>query len=133
MEVITERVWRQTLSTGAVDLDEMIAYARNGKASQAVLDAFRKAAGMQATINNLNERISRLNQEANAISEDQRRIRENMGRIDRQSDLFVRYMTKLNEQENRLESIAEERIELTGERDRVQAELRAYLQNLTVN
>ena len=39
------------------------------------------------------------------IGEEQNRIRENMGRLERQSDLYTRYVQKFTEQETRIETL----------------------------
>lgn len=133
LNVAIERVWSQSLSVADMNIDEMLSYVRNGKASQAVMDAVSKAAEMKGRMNGLQDRINRLNSEASEITAEQSRIRANMGAVDNRSDLYGRYMTKLNEQETRLETIREQRAELQKQLDAATAELRDYLKKLNVN
>jgi len=77
--------------------------------------------------------LAQLVVERNEIGQDQNRIRSNMGSIDRNSDLYARYMQKLAEQETRLEQIVESIRTTTAERDARQQELQEYLNNLNVD
>ena len=108
--------------------------ALTGKASEAVVNAFREAARRQGVISNLNAQVAALAKERQDIEADQTRIRQNMstGTIDRQSDLFTRYVKKLNDQETRLEAIAEASAKTRDDLSKAQADLNDYLANLSV-
>ncbi len=131
--VTTERVWSQSLSVADLAIDELLSYTRNGKASKAVVEAVSTAATMKGRILDLSERIERLNSEAAEITNEQNRIRSNMNSIDRRSDLYERYMTKLNEQETRLEDIRELRQNVQLQLDAATNELRMFLNDLNVS
>lgn len=133
LAVATERVWSQTLSVADLAIDQLLSYTRNGKASQAVVEAVSNAATMKGRILDLSERIKRLNAEAAEITNEQNRIRSNMNSIDRRSDLYERYMTKLNEQETRLEDIRELRQNVQLQLDAATNELRMFLNDLNVS
>ncbi len=132
MKVIEEIVSSQQLAITSYDLETIMAYSRQGKASQAVVDAISKAARMQSDINTLERRITDLDRERDEIGRDQSRVRENLSRIDRNSDLYERYMTKLTQQEDELEQILTQRDEASGELDRARQALNDYLRNLDV-
>ncbi len=132
MKVIEEIVSSQQLAITSYDLETIMAYSRQGKASQAVVDAISKAARMQSDINALERRITDLDRERDEIGRDQSRVRENLSRIDRNSDLYERYMTKLTQQEDELEQILTQRDEASGELDRARQALNDYLRNLDV-
>jgi len=122
----------QTLQLTSVDLDTMLAFQKSGKVSDKVLEAFREAARRQGVISTITEQIASLEKERADISVDQTRIRENLKNIDRQSELYTRYIKKLNEQETRLEAIT---TELAGARERLakaQVDLNTYIGNLNV-
>jgi chromosome segregation ATPase len=126
-------VWSQSLSVADLAIDELLSYTRNGKASKAVVEAVSTAATMKGRILDLSERIERLNSEAAEITNEQNRIRSNMNSIDRRSDLYERYMTKLNEQETRLEDIRELRQNVQLQLDAATNELRMFLNDLNVS
>lgn len=132
LRVIAERVWSQSFSTDAIGLDELIGYVRTGKASQAVLDAVTRAAEIQATINDLQSRLSMNNSRVAEISRDQDRIRQNMAAVSPQSDLHARYMQRLAEQEDALDTLRRDRADLENRLERARAELREHLSGLNV-
>ena len=67
------------------------------------------------------------------ISQDQGRIRENMSKIDGSSQLYARYMTKLSEQETKLEDLTERRKQNQASVDKMQSELNEYIRTLNVD
>ena len=111
----------------------MLGYAKDGKASPKVVEAVQHAAGLQAKINEIERRIGELDREATAINTDQSRIRQNMQTVERTTDLYKRYMTKLGEQETRLEQLTTERAKAAEDQTGAQAELEAYLRGLNVD
>lgn len=115
-----------------MNIDTLLAYARQGKASDAVVEAVRKAAGMQQTVRDIEREIQRLESERSEISRDQDRIRQNMQTIDRNSDLYRRYMTKLTEQETRVEQIATSIKQKQEELNEARRKLSEYIAGLKV-
>jgi hypothetical protein len=132
IDVVQEHTDVQSIGVTQYDFNTLLVYAREGKVSKAVVDAVKKAADMQAGINNTQQRISLLDQERQTIDQDQNRIRQNMSSVSRDTDLYRRYMTKLNEQESRLEAIRDERQKEQDSLTRQQLDLQSYLQNLSV-
>jgi hypothetical protein len=131
-DVVQEHTDVQGIGITSYDLSVLLAYARDGKVSPAVVDAVKKAADMQAAINQTQNRMGVLDQERALIEQDQGRIRQNMGTVSRDTDLYRRYMTKLNEQESRLEAIRDEREKLQATLTRQEGQLRDYLRDLNV-
>lgn len=127
-----QRIDRSTVALTGVSLPDMLAYAAQGKASDEVVAAVRKAGEFQSRINSLEQQLNALRRDVQSIETDQGRIRANMGSIDRNSDLYRRYMTRLNEQEDQLEAlrdqIASAEQSLLGARN----DLSRYLQSLVV-
>ncbi len=133
LEIVQERISFQRVGVTSIPLETLVGYAGDGRLSEAALNAIRRAASMQARINDLAETIAELDRETNAISDDQNRIRNNMGRIDRNSQLYGRYVAKLDTQEDRLEAILTEREQAESDRLNTQRELDAYLSDLDVD
>jgi len=127
-----ERVDFTRYAITSMDLERLLLLVRDGKASDAVLEAVKKAAAMQSRIHEIQRSLQALEQERQSIFGDQSRIRDNMSRVDRQSDLYARYLRKLNEQEDRLEKIRDQRESLREELEAKQKELSAYLRDLDV-
>lgn len=122
----------QRVALTSFDEARLAVLNREGAASDGVLEAFRRAASIQADVNTLDRRIARTEGEINSIAQDQDRIRRNMSGIDRGSDLYARYMTKLNEQETALENLRSTLDSLRDERDRRRRELNDFISNLDV-
>ncbi len=117
----------------SMELPTIIAYAKDGKASQAVVDAIRKAGDLQAKVNSTKRDLAQLAEERQGIDQDQSRVRQNMQSIDRNSELYTRYMKKLAEQESRVEAMTTQRENLQQQLNSQQAELAAYLRGLNID
>ncbi len=131
--VAQENTFLSRISVAQYDMPTLLAYASDKKASQAVIDAAKKAAAMQATMNATSGRIALLGQERQSIDADQNRIRQNMASIDHDTEVYRRYLTKFNEQESRLEAIL---LQTTNEQTTLQSQqdaLNDYLRSLNVS
>ncbi|MFG0282834.1 MAG: hypothetical protein ACF8R7_00290 [Phycisphaerales bacterium JB039] len=133
VDVVQTRTERSQTALVSADINWLAQMVRRGKVSDAVLEAVRKAANFQSRINEAERQIAELDRERDAISADQGRIRENMKTIDSRSELYQRYLTKLNDQETRLEEIRQVRGEQQAEADQARRELADYLRNLNVS
>jgi hypothetical protein len=127
-----QRIDRSTVALTGVSLPDMLAYAAQGKASDEVVAAVRKAGEFQSRINSLEQQLNALRRDVQSIETDQGRIRANMGSIDRNSDLYRRYMTRLNEQEDQLEALRDQIASAEQSLLEARNELSRYLQSLVV-
>ncbi|MBC7833758.1 MAG: hypothetical protein H7Y88_01480 [Phycisphaerales bacterium] len=132
LPVAQEHTEYQQIAVMSYDLPTITQFHREGKLSDSVLDAFRQIAAKQGAINDSRRAIEEIDRQSNVINQDQARIRNNMGTIDRNSDLYRRYMTKLTEQESQLEGLITQRAEAQKQLDDRQADLNAYLRELDV-
>jgi hypothetical protein len=130
--VVQESAGVSTLGINSYDDRTMLAWQQSGKVSPKVLETFREVAKRQAAITSLERKSSDLDAEWKRISEDQTRTRANMQAIDRNSDLYARYMKKLGEQETQGEQIGADNINTRNELRKLQEELNKYLSELTV-
>ena len=131
--VAQENTFLSRISVAQYDMPTLLAYASDKKASQAVIDAAKKAAAMLATMNATGARIALLVQERQSINADQNRIRQNMASIDHDTEVYRRYLTKFNEQESRLEAIL---VQTTNEQTTLQSQqdaLNDYVRSLNVS
>lgn len=131
--VTQERTVSQQMGVVGYDMPTLLGYATNGKASKAVVDAVTRASQLQSVVNATAAQLARLEQERQAIGTDQSRIRQNMNAIDRDTDVYRRYLAKFDEQETRLEAIRVEDGQLRTALTAQQAALAAYLRSLTVS
>ena len=130
--VTQESVSRQSAAIVGFDLATLVRHERDGRVSRAVVEAVRQAGELQARVHEVERRIAQLEQERDVIGKDQQRIRENMARIDRTSELYGRYMGKLNDQETRLEQIGLALDAARAELDERRAALDAFIGGLSV-
>ncbi|MEX0978405.1 MAG: hypothetical protein WDZ48_06120 [Pirellulales bacterium] len=132
LTVEEEQVASQSLALTNID-DGLIAFYINQKVVSAEVKAAlaevvkRKHAMQQVT----SER-GRLEKQIADISQEQDRIRKNMGQLDRNSELYRRYVQKFGEQENSVETMREQIQKLTVEEARLRTSLDEYLMNLNV-
>ncbi len=132
LEVVFERIDRQTIAVTSYNLKTLLAYASQGKASDAVVKAVREAGRLQALVQETAGKITATEKERSEITSDQKRVRENMARIDRNTELYARYIRKLDTQETRLEQIVTELENLRGEKDQRTKALNDYISRLNV-
>lgn len=132
VKVVQEQVQSQTFELLSFDARTLTAYSTDGKASKAVVDAFREAARRRQLVLDAQKKVGELDKERAAIDADQGRLRQNMSTIDRNSELYGRYMKKLSEQETRLEKLGEELTSARAESTRLEGELNQYVSSLNV-
>lgn len=133
LRVTLERIDRQTMHLIDVDINWLAEQVRGGKTSQKVADAVREAQRLNGLIRETERRIQDLQRERDEISTEQGRIRENMRTIDSSAQLYSRYMTKLNDQETRLEDIKAQLAAAATELNQRRADLSRYLSNLNLD
>jgi hypothetical protein len=132
LTTVQERTDATSMALTSMNLNTLMAYVKNGKASDAVLKAFQEAGRRQGLIIEATRRIEALENERRTITEDQTRVRSNMGSIDRASDLYANYMKKLTEQETRLDQIVKSIDEGQANLAQTRSDLENFLANLNV-
>ncbi|MBX3322683.1 MAG: hypothetical protein KF757_06800 [Phycisphaeraceae bacterium] len=132
LEVQLERTDRQSFAVTQYNMQTLLAYSRDGKASEQVVAAVREAARLAGRVSEVERQIAALEKERNDIAADQTRVRENMGRIDRNTDLYARYLKNMGEQETRLEAIRTEIEAARTELEKRRNELNQYVGSLNV-
>ncbi len=128
-----ERVSGQRVEFTNYTLETLMGYAKDGKVSQGVIDAFKKAAALRGAADDTQKRIASLDSDRAGIDQDQARIRQNMNSVGRDTDLYRRYVSTLNDQENKLEQIRTQRAQEQATLVKQQNELTEYLRNLRVD
>ncbi len=132
LTVTHERVRFNRVAMLNQDLDTLLRYTSQGKASQDVVDAIRRVGELQKAVAAARDEVASLTTERGEITSDQDRIRGNLGRVSSGTELHARYLAKLNEQETRLEEIVGE-LEQARQRERgAQRALELYVSELSV-
>ena len=76
---------------------------------------------------------TRLDQRNSEITAEHARIRENMQRLQQNSDLYTRYVKKLDQQETELESLRKDIERLKNTEEEHRRELQNYMMSLDVS
>lgn len=132
LEVVLTRPLRQSIALSNLKLDRIAAFASAVTLDPEVRKAFRRMSGMMAEIQTLKNAVAKLEKARKGIFADQQRIRENMRRVAKNSKLYGRYMTKLDEQEDRLDGITGEIEAQRGKLRRAEGALADYIASLEI-
>lgn len=111
----------------------LVAWQSEGKVSQEVVNAFREIASRRTEIVRMERRRADLDAQWARLSADQERTRQNMMAVDRNSELYARYVKKLGDLETEGEKIGAENIELTARWRQAQSDLEAFVGSLTLD
>ncbi len=130
--VAQERTRYEDVGVASFDMNTLLVYKKDGKVSDDVMAAVRKAADKQAAIAGTERAIAELTAKMDEISKDQTRIRQNMGAIDKTSQLYATYVTKLTDQETKLEDDRDQQAKLQKQLNDQRADLAEYLRTLSV-
>jgi hypothetical protein len=120
----------ETLQLANEGLDLIAFYIKAKQVSPQVKEALEKVVSMRERLDRTAAERTRREQRVSEISQEQVRLRENMNRLSQASDLYRRYVTKLDQQETELESLRKQ-IEAAKDRESEQRrELDDFLMNL---
>jgi hypothetical protein len=112
--------------------DVIAFYTRAKVVNPKVKEALEKAVTLRDRLNRTVAERQRREKRIEEITQEQARIRENMARLSQASDLYTRYVKKLDEQETDLDKLRIQIEELKATEVKQQQELNDYLMNLDV-
>jgi hypothetical protein len=127
-----EQTVNQQYALTNVDSGQILIYQNSKVVSPAVLKAMEEARRKQGAVSAARSELMQLQQRLTTIDQDQNRIRQNMSQLDRNSELYLRYVKKFGEQEDELEKLRGQMVEKQGQIDALQKALNDYLSELTV-
>jgi len=127
-----EQVLSQQIGLSNLDDNTILFYVSSPAVSEKVKEALKEVVRRRQQISVSNLQGQQVQAQIQAIAEEQGRIRENMSRLERNTELYVRYTKKLNSQEDEIEKLREQLQKLTDEVTRQQRELDEYLLALDV-
>jgi hypothetical protein len=132
LKIDEQQIIQQTIAiTNLNDASNQI-YLSAKEVSEAVKEALREVARRKAELTKLQRQHKPLELEIVAIAQEQERIRNNMQAIDRNTDLYNRYVTKLAEQEDQIERLRGEIRALEQQMREGKQSLDEYLSTLTL-
>lgn len=131
--VVLESLQWQSWSIDGMATDQLLAYARSrGNLDEETRKAFAKLADMRREMDAIDRQVYALDQERGRIFEDQNRVRENLKSLDGKSDIQQKYLKKLEEQEDRIQSIDKEKEKLAAARRKKMAAMQEEIRDIKV-
>ena len=128
-----ERQYDETVALTNFHSDQIAVYIRSKAVSDAVKKALQHLVQLRDKLAQTQAERARLEQTVAEISLEQTRIRENMGKLAQNSDLYTRYVKKLDQQETELDDLRKKIEALKDTEARQQRELNDYLGSLEVD
>jgi hypothetical protein len=122
----------ETVELVNVGSDLIAYYLKAPQVSSKVKESLGKVVSLRDQLNQTTAEKARRERRVNEIAQEQSRIRENMNRLSQSSELYTRYVKKLDQQETELESLRKEIEGLKDTEAKRQVELNDYLLNLDV-
>jgi hypothetical protein len=113
-------------------IDLMAYYIRAKEVSPKVREALQHVVGLRTKLDDTRALRTRLEQRVSEITAEHGRIRENMQRLPQNSDLYTRYVKKLDQQETDLEKLRKEIEASKNIEDEQRRELQTYVASLDV-
>ena len=113
-------------------IDQIVYYQLAKEVSPKVKDALQHVVQLRNKLDDTRAQRTRLDQRIVEITAEHARIRENMQRLQQNSDLYNRYVKKLDQQETELEKIRKEIESLKSTEEEHRRELQNYVMNLDV-
>lgn len=124
---------RQDVAITNLGDDAIRIYLSSKVVSDSVKEALKEIVRRKTELADLQRQHQQKNQEIATIDQEQTRIRENMRAIDRNTDLYNRYVKKFTVQEDRIETLREESRELEQRITAAQRSLDEYLSKLNLD
>jgi hypothetical protein len=113
-------------------VDQIVHYQQAKEVSPKVKEALQRVVQLRSTLDGTRAQRIRLDQRTAEITAEHARIRENMQRLQQNSDLYNRYVKKLDQQETELEKLRKEIENLKNTEEEHRRELQNYVMNLDV-
>lgn len=133
LAVVEERIVSQQVSINNLDDNAIRIYIDAKVTSEAVKMALKEVISRKQQLLQLVAQKKVLEDEIKVIDLEQSRIRQNMGQLDRNTDIYKRYVTKFSDQEDRVEKLREQIQKLTAEEIKQRKALDDYLIGLNVS
>ena len=108
LKLVEEQTVSQQIALANVPDDMILLFEHSTVVSESVKKALAEIVKRKQEIQSLTVKRQEQEQTINSITQEQARIRENMARLDRNNDLYVRYVKKFSEQEDQVEKARDE-------------------------
>jgi hypothetical protein len=113
-------------------IDQILHYQQAKEVSLRVKESLQRVVQLRSKLDDARTQRTRLDHRTAEITAEHARIRENMQRLQQNSDLYNRYVKKLDQQETELENLRKEIERLKNMEEDHRRELQNYVMNLDV-
>jgi hypothetical protein len=127
-----ERVVPRKEAAGELGEDRLKVILASAAIPAAVKEGLSKAVGLRTTLDQTTATLKDLRGQATEISEEQARLRTNMDKLPQDSELYKRYLGKLDQQETSLEKVQGQVKDREVEERRQKKEYEEFLEKLNV-
>ncbi len=132
LEVKEQRTGTQNVVLTNVDDNTILFYVNARVVSDEVKAALKEVIRRKQALSEIANQRRQLEQELKVIDQEQARIRQNMAQLDRNGDLYARYVKKFGEQEDAVEKLRSQIAKLQADEAQARKELDEYLIGLSI-
>ncbi len=130
VNVTLRRERLQSIQLVRLSAQQIVVYTKTGELDPKLRRAIARLGDLRHALDRHKRELAQSAQGRKRIFEEQTRIRNNLGRIPSNSDLYRRYLKKLNQQEDALERLDRDTAEAQAEVDAAQDALTKYIAGL---
>jgi hypothetical protein len=132
LKVVTQRPVSEDAAVLTAGPPDILAYAGRKEVSVAIRQSLQEVVQRRQHVQDLEQQAADQEAQIKTIGEDQDRIRRNMEALDKASALYKRYVTELDDQETKLQSLRQEAQRLHAQAAVAQQDLQSFVDKLTV-
>jgi len=124
VKIVLESTLWQSVSITDLSVEQLTAYAAEGSALEpAAKKAFAEISALRQALDDLDQKISAVDEQKENIFQDQERVRENLKSLTVKSAVQEKYLSKLNEQEDDVSKLDQQKQALSDQRHTTANEL----------
>ena len=132
LRVREEKPLQQSVALSDAGPDVLTYYMHATQVSDKVKQALQRVSTLRDKLDQTVQQRHRFEQQIQEISQEQARMRENMGRLAQNSELYNRYVRKLDQQETEIDKSRKDIETLKGTEEQQRKELNDYLMGLDI-
>ena len=133
LRVREEKPLQQSVTLTDAGPDVLTYYMRATQVSDKVKQALQRVSTLRDKLDQTVQQRRRFEQQIQEITQEQARMRENMGRLAQNSELYNRYVRKLDQQETDIDKVRKDIETLKGTEEQQRKELNDYLMGLDIS
>lgn len=132
LPIIIEQTVEQRLALSNISTHQIALYLKAPVLDKKVRRALDQVMLLSQSVSDYKNKVRELDQEKAQIYKEQAHLRDNLRVTERNSDLYKRYIRKMNTTEDKLESLSEQQEQANKLRQAAEEKLRKYVRNLSI-